>query len=112
MNELTKLEEVVMIAIWNCIDEAYGVNIKKQVHEITGKEYFYNTLYTTFDQLVRKGFIVKDFGEPTAVRGGKRKVFFKITNEGLAALEKAFERQERVWAGIKKETFQKGLSDA
>ena len=107
MKELTKLEEVVMIAIWNLGDDTYGVKIKKKVHEITGKEYFYNTLYTTFDQLIRKGFIVKDYGEPTAVRGGKRKVFFQITKEGMVALENAFERQSRVWGGITKEALKK-----
>ena len=76
MKELTKLEELVMMAIWRLKDEAYGVQIKSKVKEIAGKEYFYNTLYTTFDQLTRKGFISKHFGEPSAVRGGKRKVYF------------------------------------
>lgn len=109
MKELTKLEEVVMLAILSLGDEAYGVNIKLKVHEIMGKEYFYNTLYTTFDQLIRKGFIVKDFGEPTAVRGGKRKVFFQMTKEGKAALERAFERQQRVWTGVTKESIKKGF---
>ena len=110
MQELTKLEEIVLIAIWSLGEDAYGVNIKKKVHEITGKEYFYNTLYTTFDQLIRKECIVKDFGEPTAVRGGKRKVFFQITKEGRGALEHAFERQRRVWAGFTKESFRKGYA--
>jgi len=105
MIELTKLEEIVLIAIWNLREEAYGVNIKKKVHELTGKEYFYNTLYTTFDRLIRKAFIIKSFGEPTAVRGGKRKVFFKLTKEGKCALNNAFERQHRIWAGFTKETL-------
>ena len=30
MKELTKLEEVVMIAIWNLGENAYGVKIKKK----------------------------------------------------------------------------------
>jgi PadR family transcriptional regulator PadR len=105
MTELTKLEEIVLIAIWNLGEDAYGVNIKKKVHELMGKEYFYNTLYTTFDRLIRKAFIIKHFGEPTPVRGGKRKVFFRLTKEGKSALKHAFERQRRVWAGFSKETF-------
>jgi PadR family transcriptional regulator PadR len=103
--ELTKLEEIVLIAVWNLGEDAYGVNIKKKVHELTGKEYFYNTLYTTFDQLIRKELIIKGFGEPTAVRGGKRKVFFQLTREGKFVLRDAFERQRRIWAGITKESF-------
>jgi len=110
MKELTKLEEIVMISIWRLGDDAYGVNIKKKVKEISGKEYFYNALYTTFTQLERKGFVIKHFGEPTAVRGGKRKVYFQLTKEGMAALEKAFERQSRVWGGITKESLKKGYA--
>ena len=110
MKDLTKLEETVLVVIWRLTEEAYGVNIKKQVNEITGKNYFYNTVYTTFDQLLRKGLITKYFGEPTAVRGGKRKVFFKMTKEGVEALEDAFERQNRVWFGITKESFKKGYA--
>ena len=105
MRELTKLEEAVMMAIWQLEDDSYGVEIRKRVNKITGKDYFYNTLYTTFTQLERKGFIIKHFGEPTAVRGGKRKVYFKITEEGMKALENAYERQSRLWQGITRESF-------
>ena len=105
MKELTKLEELVMLAIWRLEDEAYGVRIKTKVKEIGSREYFYNTLYTTFDQLARKGLITKHFGEPSAVRGGKRKIYFQITKEGRGALEKAFKRHSRVWAGITEESF-------
>jgi PadR family transcriptional regulator PadR len=107
MKELTKLEEVVMIAIWRLGGEAYGVEIKKKVKEILGKEYFYNTLYTTFLQLVQKRYVTKHFGDPTSVRGGKRKVYFQLTGSGMKFLEKAFERQKKVWAGITSETFKK-----
>lgn len=105
MKELTKLEELVMIAIWHLEDQAYGVQIKNKVKEIVGKEYFYNTLYTTFDQLTRKGFITKHFGDPTSVRGGKRKVYFHITKEGRGALKNAYKRQSRIWSGITEGSF-------
>jgi DNA-binding PadR family transcriptional regulator len=110
MKELTKLEELVMIAIWRLKDESYGVKIKNKVKEIGGREYFYNTLYTTFDQLTRKGYLTKHFGEPSAVRGGKRKVYFHITKEGIGALEMAFKRHNRVWAGISDGSFRRDFS--
>ena len=109
MTELTKLEEIVLVAIWHLGEDAYGVSIKKKVHELTRKEYFYNTLYTIFDQLIRKEFILKGFGEPTPVRGGKRKVFFIITKKGKWALNDSLERQRRIWAGLEKETFFKEI---
>lgn len=105
MIEMTKLEEIVLLAIWNLKEDAYGVNIKKTVHELMGKEYFYNTLYTTFDQLIRKELIIKGFGEPTPVRGGKRKVFFQLTKDGQRALNEAYKNQRRIWAGFAKESL-------
>ncbi len=110
MKDLTKLEETVLLVVWKLDKEAYGVNIKKKVNEITGKAYFYNVVYTTFDQLIRKGYITKYFGEPTSVRGGKRKVYFEITSEGLTALEDSFDRQSRVWFGITPESFKKSFA--
>ena len=110
MKELTKLEETVLVVIWKLDKMAYGVHIKKEVNKLTSKNYFYNTIYTAFDQLLRKGYILKYFGEPTAVRGGKRKAYFQITNEGIEALETAYERQGRVWFGITKETFKQGFA--
>lgn len=105
LKELSKLEELVMIAIWRLKDEAYGVNIKRIVGELSDREYFYNTLYTTFDQLTRKGYISKHFGPPTATRGGKRKVFFKFTENGITVLKAAYERQHRIWNNITTESF-------
>ena len=107
MKELTKLEELVMIAVWRLNKDAYGLMIKKKVKEISGKEYLYNTLYTTFDQLTRKGYLSKHFGEAEAVRGGKRKVYFRITKSGLNSLENAYSRNVKVWEGISKELLQK-----
>lgn len=108
MKDLSHLEELVMVAIWKLADEAYGVQIKNKVKEISDKEYFYNTLYTAFHQLVRKDYITKHFGESTPVRGGKRKVYFRLTKKGLAALEIAFDRQRKIWNGITKESFKIG----
>ena len=110
MKELTKLEELVMMAIWRLKNDAYGVKIKNKVKEISGREYFYNTLYTTFDQLTRKGYLTKHFGEPSSVRGGKRKVYFHVTKEGRKALENAFLRHSRVWAGINEKSFRRYYS--
>lgn len=110
LKDLSKLEELVVLAIWHLKDNAYGVKIKKKVKELSGREYFYNTLYTTFDQLTKKEYITKHFGHPSAVRGGKRKVYFKITTEGMKVLKNAYERNCRVWKGITSKSFTRGYS--
>ena len=110
MKEPTKVEETILIAVWKLGPEAYGVTIKDQIHRVTGREYLYSTLYTTLEQLVRKGYLTKRFGKPMSVRGGKRKIYFQITSEGFEVLKRAFEIQQTVWEGITNKSFDKGFS--
>ena len=108
MKDLTKIEETILIAIWRLKDEAYGVTIKEEIKASTRRDYLYNTLYTTLEQLTRKGYITKRQGDATPVRGGKRKIFFAITKKGIEVLHEAFLKQRSVWRGITEDTFKTG----
>ncbi|MFC1492701.1 PadR family transcriptional regulator [candidate division KSB1 bacterium] len=105
MKNLTKIEETVMIAVWRLKDDAYGVTIRDQIKEVTGRRLLYNTLYSTLDQLARKGYLIKRYGKPTAIRGGKRKIFFDLTESGLKSLYDAYKEKNTVWNGITEESF-------
>ena len=109
MKDLTKIEETILISIWRLSGDAYGVTIKNQIREMTNRDYLYNTLYTSLEQLVKKGYVKKRFGDPTPTRGGKRKIFFDISEEGFKALKDSFEKQRSVWGGISEDTFEKGI---
>ncbi len=108
MNQLTKTEETVLLAIFRLKEDAYGVTIKNQIKNVSGRDYMYNTLYSALEQLVRKEYITKRFGEPEAVRGGKRKIFFDLTESGIDALKTSFMKQKSVWQGISEESFSAG----
>ena len=45
MKEISKAEEMVLLAIWRLADNAYGVTIRRQIRNDTGKDYTYGTLY-------------------------------------------------------------------
>ncbi|MCP4724529.1 MAG: PadR family transcriptional regulator [bacterium] len=100
MRELTIPEQTLLLAIWRLKDEAYGVSIRKKVEEVTKKDIIYGTLYNLLDQLVRKGYVLKSRGEPTAERGGRSKIYYRLTEEGVNALEAARDLQKSLWEGI------------
>jgi DNA-binding PadR family transcriptional regulator len=75
-------EEVLLITILSMKEEAYGWTILKEVMEMTGKKIVYGTLYNSLDNLVKKGYITVHKGETTSKRGGKRKVYYKVTPFG------------------------------
>jgi DNA-binding PadR family transcriptional regulator len=86
---------------------AYGVTIRKQIAKVTGKTYTYGTLYSALDQLYKKGYVVKNAGLPTPERGGRSKIFYKLTQEGIKSLKASRELQKAVWKGVPELTFDK-----
>ncbi len=105
---LTITEQILLLTIWRLDDDAYGVKIREKVCEYSKKDFAFGTLYNNLDQLIRKGYATSYKGEPTAVRCGKRKVYYKITEDGLDALQAARELQSKLWGGIPDFAFVRG----
>ena len=99
MNLLTRWEEVYLLSILELKENAYGVSIKKLVSRKARKELSYGSLYFSLGQLVKKGFVSKKAGEPTSKRGGRRKYYYTLTEEGKDALRATYEHQKSLWKG-------------
>ncbi len=100
MNSLTLKEQVLLLAIWQLNDNAYPVSIREKVIESTGKNVVYGTLYNSLELLLKKGYVTSRKGEPTSERGGKSKIFFILTGEGISALQNSKQFYETLWLGI------------
>ena len=100
MKDLTLNETSVLLSIIRLEHNAYGVAIKREVEKFMKKKISYGTLYSYLDQLFRKGFISKEIGKPTPERGGRRKIFYRITKKGIDALDSAFQIQKSIWTGL------------
>ncbi|MFC1724555.1 PadR family transcriptional regulator [candidate division KSB1 bacterium] len=100
MYELTKHEELILISIWKLKDNAYGVTIKKDFVNTTGKSINYGSLCKTLYKLVHKGYIESKESFPVSQQGGRRKVMYNLTPEGKKALKHSYEIQKSAWRGI------------
>ena len=100
MKELTLSEIIFMLAIWRLEENAYGVTIRKNIAQVTGKAYPYGTLYSALDQLYKKGYVIKSAGPPTPERGGRSKIFYRLSPEGIEALNAARQLQKEIWKGV------------
>jgi PadR family transcriptional regulator PadR len=94
MTDLTLNETVVLLSVLRLKDMAYGVAIREEMAKITGGSVTYGTLYSYLDQLFRKGFLAKHDGEPTPQRGGRRKIYHRLTPQGRLALKEVYEIQK------------------
>ena len=100
MKKLTVNEQIFLIAIWHLRDDAYGVNIREKIKELTGTSVLFGTLYNTLDYLVKKKYVETRKGEVTPQRGGNNKVYYSITSVGKTALSEAKKLQFKLWEGI------------
>ena len=100
MIEISKAEEMVLLAIWRLKNEAYGVSVRRQIRKDTGKDYTYGTLYGLLRQMDHKGYVRKIAGDPLPKKGGRGKTYFKLTPAGIRALKDAIALHKRMWNDI------------
>jgi len=99
-NSIGEFEEIVMLTVAVLFQDAYGVAIKKDIEQRSKRSVSLGAMRTALKRLEKKGFLKSAFGEATAVRGGKRKRFFKVTPYGRKVLEETMDTRKRLWEAI------------
>src|ERR1700745_10006 len=97
---LGEFEHSVLLAILRLGETAYGVAIRKEIKERTGREPAPGALYTTLDRLEDKGLLTSSLGDPTPERGGGAKAYVKVSAMGMRALNEARLTYLRMWDGL------------
>jgi DNA-binding PadR family transcriptional regulator len=100
MELLTKLEEMVLIAVLRLKNKAYGISVYKYIVELTGNEVSVSSVYFPLERLARKGYLQTLMGEPTAKRGGMSKRYYRLTKSGIEALQENRSLHETTWKGV------------
>ena len=97
---LGEFEQIVLLAILRLGDEAYGVPIKQDIEQRTGRSLTVGALYRTLDRLEEKGYVASAFSDPTPERGGRSKRYFRIKPLGLRTLRASREALTAMWEGL------------
>ena len=100
MNILSRSDEILLLAILRLKDNAYGVTIVKEIANNTGKKLKIGGLWVSLDILAKRGLLEKNMGDPTPKRGGRSKIYYSLTPEGLKALKKVNELNHSLWKGM------------
>jgi len=100
MKILSRAEELVLLSVWKLQDHAYGVTIRKHIIKVTHTDWSIGAIYVPLDRLTKWGYLEAAQGEPTSIRGGRSKRYYKLTKEGLHALEQIKAVQETMWTDL------------
>lgn len=95
-----EFEQLVLFAVVRLEGEASAVTIRQDIESRTSRTVSAGALYTALDRLEARGFVVSRLGEPTAVRGGKRKRLYTIEPAGARALTRSYDALQKMASGL------------
>src|SRR5262245_19246696 len=97
---LGELEIYVMLAVTALNDAAYGITIRRAIHERTGRDVAIGAVYATLGRLEDKGLVRHTVSAPDPVPGGRARKHFRITAAGDRALSHSTSMLTRMMAGL------------
>ena len=102
---LGSLEEQVMLAVIRTGDQAYGMNVRRELETVTGRDITIGSVYATLDRLEAKGLVSST--RQTGADAMSRRVF-AVSAAGRRALAHTRATRDRLWAGITLQPRQNG----
>ena len=99
-DSLGGFEEIVLLAVMRLGEDSYGVTIKREIEERTGRNVSLGAIYPTLDRLEEKGFVSSRKGEPKRERGGRARRHFRLEEAGLAGLRRSRQEIAAMWEGL------------
>jgi PadR family transcriptional regulator PadR len=93
---LGTFEEQVLLAVMRTAAEAYGVTVRREIEEVTGRDITIGAVYATLDRLESKGLAASK----RSTKDGVSKRLFSVTTNGARALAESRAMREELWRGI------------
>jgi PadR family transcriptional regulator PadR len=92
---LGALEEQILVAVLR-VKDGYGMEIRREIERVTGRDLAIGAVYATLDRLEAKGLVISRRVQEDA---GSRRLF-ELCTEGARALAETHALRERLWAGV------------
>lgn len=100
MNFLSRIEEILLIAIWKLGDNAYGTTILEQVEKDTGTTWLSGAVYGALTRLLKNEYVEAKKEESKRDSVGRPRIYYKITETGLKKLTMLQEINRTLWEGM------------
>ena len=98
--KLGEFEELVLLTVAALREEAYGVEIKRELELRLKEKLSVGSIQSALKRMEEKGFLTSEFGEATQKRGGKRKRIYATTSYAHKVLAEMKEIRAGLWDAI------------
>jgi len=100
-SSIGQFEQLVLTAIIQCGENAYGVTIHGAAEKLSGtRRVSLGAIYATLDRLEDKGLISSWLSDPTPERGGRSKRHYRLEPDGMRALRESALTARRICAAL------------
>ncbi len=97
---LGAFEEIVLLALVHLGDNAYGMTIRREIEDRSGRTVSIGAVYSTLDRLESKGLVSSTYSNGSEARRGRAKRYFKLEPEGAKSLSRSSEILANMWRGL------------
>ena len=96
MVPLGVLEEQILVAVLRTRGEAYGMEVRREIEHVTGRDLAIGAVYATLDRLEQKKLLTS---RRTHGAGPSRRLF-ELSPRGAQVLAETRAMRERLWRGV------------
>jgi DNA-binding PadR family transcriptional regulator len=97
---LGEFEQIIMLAVLRLEDQAYGMEVRREIETRTGRDASIGAVYATLDRLESKGMVRSRELAPEGDKGRPRRLY-RVTAEGGRALARTQQAVSKMWEGVR-----------
>ena len=98
---LSEFEIHVLLAVAQLGTEAYGISILKEIERRSGRRVWIGPLYTSLAKLERFRLLRGRASEPLAIRGGRSRRLYSLTQAGSSSVHDSLAMLDRMRDGVR-----------
>ncbi|MGA2889478.1 MAG: helix-turn-helix transcriptional regulator [Terracidiphilus sp.] len=98
---LGTFEQIILLAVMTLEEDAYGRSVlrESQASGASERTMAAGAVYSTLDRLEEKGYLVSRLEAGMPERGGRARRFYRLTANGVVALNETRRTLVRIWRG-------------
>ncbi len=100
MSYLGEFEQLILFAVVELGDDAYGGAIRDTIEQRTGRVVSSGAIYTTLGRLAERSLVTSRIGEPTAGRAGRPRKYYSLEPEGARELRTTYSTIQSMAGGL------------
>jgi DNA-binding PadR family transcriptional regulator len=100
MSYLGEFEQLILFSVLRLGDDAFGVSIRENIEERTGRTISSGAIYTALGRMEERGFVSSRAGEAEQSRPGRPRKYYALTPEGARALKATYSTVQSMAGGL------------